>query len=128
MLLPLPALDELHLLGAGAITVHEPAPRHTTVHLHPHRCVQERRQLATQQTRPLHPHHVKVSGNTDGAVTAALVLRAWAVVDLLPSAQWLQHVLGQQVGPVEERVMPGDVIGVNHRRGRNGTVQLPSQG
>jgi hypothetical protein len=35
----------------------------------------------------------------------------------LAVSQWLQDALDQEVAPVEEGVMPGDIVGVNHRRG-----------
>lgn len=111
-----PVLDEMELLGRVAVAVDEALLG--LVDLHPDRGVKQWLQLATDDSGSLHPHDIQAGGNGDRPGAVPLLPGVRPVVDVLAPAQGLERVLGQKVGPIEERVVPGEVVGVHDCRVR----------
>ena len=95
---------------------------------HPHRLVEvggdpddgveQVGQFPPARPDPLDEHELGRRGDVEGTRPAVRGPAGRRVRDVLTPPQRFQHPVGQQIGPVEERVVPGDVVGVHDDRGQ----------
>jgi hypothetical protein len=87
------------------------------VGLNPQRAVDPGHELSPAGSDPFHDDQVDARRNLDRPRPAAFVPAGRPVAHGFAVSQWLQDALEQEVALVKEGVMPGDIVGVNHRRG-----------
>jgi hypothetical protein len=102
------------------VSVIAPTPRSMTRRLFgPHR------RLACADT--LDDHKVTITVERDRTVSAPTNPGRRPVVQRLPITQHRQYVVGQQLVPAEHPVVPGEVVGVQHRTLRQRVSEPPRQ-
>ena len=92
------------------------------VGLHPDRHVDQVRVLALAGAHALHDDERQPRRHGDLTRSAVLTPGGRDQTDRLATMQRPEHLL-EQVAPGEERLVPGEVIGVHHRRARYRSLQ-----
>ena len=105
--------------GLAAVAGEAAVPGDGAVGLHPDQCVEERGQVAASDPDALDDDQRAPGRHGDRTRPPALVPLGRAERDARAAAQRRQHALGDQRGPVEHRVVPGDVVGVHDGRARH---------
>jgi hypothetical protein len=75
----------------------------------------------------LDDHKVTITVERDRTVSAPTNPGRRPVVQRLPITQHRQYVVGQQLVPAEHPVVPGEVVGVQHRTLRQRVSEPPRQ-
>jgi hypothetical protein len=76
----------------------------------------------------LDPHDVETGRHVDGAGSTVLDPGLWPELHRLALVEGPQDVLDDDVCPVEERVVPGDVVGVHSPGTGHGHAQSLGEG
>ena len=96
--------------------------------LHPDQGVEVRRQFPASGSDALHDQQLDPGGHLDRSGPGSLDPALRSIRHGLPDAHRSEHPFDQQRRPVEERMMPGDIVGVHERGPRDTRCQLLSQG
>lgn len=89
------------------------------VRLNPHDRVHEMCELAPTGSDALEDEHGGISWHLDRTGPVALIPRRWAVRNGSTATQRLENSADEQIRPTEERVPPGNVVGVHRPRARD---------
>jgi hypothetical protein len=108
-----PCGDVPLLGGCVAVALHQTAFLLVQIALHPDRRVGPRVQRPADHAGAFDPHDVEVGGHRDRPWPSALDPGRWTELHRVAPVQGPQDVLDQEVGPVEERLVPGHVVGVH---------------
>ena len=135
--LPRPMLTkEWHLLAfplvperdIAAVSCDAARPGVDGIRLHPHESVNQARQLSASGTHALHHHGSAASEDLNRTLSPALDPGWRSVGDPLASANGRKHAAPHEVGPAEERVVPGNVVRANDGNARDDFSQTRREG
>ena len=119
-----PLLPEVRGRLVTAVTQHAAPLGFGQVRLDPDDSVQPGGEFATTRPDPLDDHQFEPAGHLDRPRSLLPDPTRRSVGHRLPGAQRAQYAVDEQLGPVEERVVPGHVVGVDDGRRPNDTAQL----
>jgi len=97
------------------------------IRLHPDDRIQQVRQLAPGGTDSLDDDQVKPRRDLDRPWPTVRLPRGRPVVDGVTEAHGLEHAAGEQLVPGEERMLPGEVVGMDHCRCGHRAAQASRQ-
>ena len=96
----------------------------THVRLHPDRDVDEMLGLVPSGTHAFDDDEASVRRHRDRSRSAVSTPPRWPELDGATGAQRLEHVADEHLRPIEERVVPGEVVGADD----DGPFEVPGEG